>query len=44
MKVVLGLGILLLIVFLYTLCRAAGEADRKMEEYDSKRDTSKGGA
>lgn len=43
MIIMLGVGVLLCLVTLYSLCRVAGEADRKMENHLSQRSTPVGG-
>ncbi len=43
MRLVLGIVLVICVVTQYALCRAAGEADRKMEEFLSRQFTSGGG-
>lgn len=43
MRIVIGIVLMFFAITLYALCRAAGEADRKMEEILSKQFTSGGG-
>lgn len=43
MLLTLGIGFIICVIFLYALCRAAGQADKRMEKILSKKDTSGGG-